>query len=106
MTPISVLIVTSTSSKKEATKIIRELLVQRLIACAQIFGPVSSLYRWESKVVRSTEYTLICKTLSVATKKVVAVVEELHSYECPVIDVIPCTTANASGRRWLKESIL
>jgi periplasmic divalent cation tolerance protein len=55
--PYNVIIVT-VSSKSEAEKIEKTLLEERLIACANILGPVHSLFWWmeKSKKCRNTSY--------------------------------------------------
>ena len=46
------------SSKEEAKKIAKNLLQERLIACANIFDNVISLYHWEGKVEEDGELSL------------------------------------------------
>jgi uncharacterized protein involved in tolerance to divalent cations len=42
--PSYITVFMTVSDEKEATKIVRNLLKERLIACANIVGPVSSLF--------------------------------------------------------------
>ena len=46
------------SSREEAEKISRVLLEERLIACANIFDPVTSLYWWKGEIRKDAEALL------------------------------------------------
>lgn len=50
------------SDKKEATKIAQSLLKEKLIACANIVGPVSSLFWWKGKIDKASEFLVIMKS--------------------------------------------
>ena len=45
-----------------ATTIARELVESRLVACANIFDGMTSLYRWEGEIKQDHETVLILKT--------------------------------------------
>lgn len=60
-----------------------------LAACANILGPVTSIYRWRGKVERAGEIVMILKT---GTARAAALTESLarnHPYETPAIVAIP-----------------
>ncbi len=86
----------------EAREIARELLRKKLIACANVF-PITSLYRWKGKKSEHAETVLLCKTTATRTKKVVAEIKKLHSYECPAIIVIDAK-ANKEFEKWVSKS--
>ena len=44
-----VLISTTLENKADAERIAELLLERKLIACAQISGPITSLYRWKER---------------------------------------------------------
>jgi len=68
------------SDEKEATKIIHSLLKDRLIACANIVGPVASLFWWKRKIDKANEFLVIMKSRKNLFKKLSERVKELHSY--------------------------
>lgn len=90
-------------SKKEAQKIAKHLLREKLIACANIF-PVESIYRWKEKIVQEKEYILIVKTTKDKYKKVKMEVEKIHSYNIPCIIKIPIE-ANKSYFEWIRNEV-
>ena len=79
----------TTSSKSEAEKIAHTLLEERLIACANVFGPVSSSFWWQGKIDNAEEYLIFMKTEENLFEKLVERVKQLHSYEVPEIIALP-----------------
>ena len=69
---------------KEAKKIARTLLKQRLIACAN-FLPMHSMYWWKGKIKENNETLLLGKSLKKHFKAIQRIVKKLHSYEMPAI---------------------
>lgn len=73
------------ADSNEATHIARELLKDRLIACANIVPAITSLYEWQGTLESSTEVLLLLKTRSALSDEVTTRVQQLHSYTCPCI---------------------
>jgi len=70
--------------KKEAKMIAKELLKQKLIACANIV-PAESIYEWEGELKEETEAILLVKTLDRWEEEARDAIRELHSYDIPAI---------------------
>ena len=94
----------TTPTKTEAKKISLYLLKAKLIACANILGPIESVYHWKGKIVDENEFVLIAKTIDKNYKKVVREVEKMHSYTIPCIVKIPIS-ANKKYFDWLMGEI-
>lgn len=76
------IILTTTSSKKEAKSIAKALLEHNLIACAQ-WSKIKSLYRFNGEICCDKEYLLRLKTTQNALESAKAMLLKLHSYEVP-----------------------
>jgi periplasmic divalent cation tolerance protein len=87
----------------EATSIGRALVNERLAACANIFSPIHSVYRWKGAVEECGEVLLVAKTRQTLVKKVVKRVKALHSYECPCIVALPITGGNPAYLAWIDD---
>ena len=96
-----VIVMVTTASKQEAEKIAQNLLNQRLIAFANIIGPVSSLFHWSGKTERSEEYLMFLKSRKDLVEKLVETVKALHSYEVPEILVLPVVGGSETYLAWL-----
>ncbi len=90
-------------SAGEAASIARDLLDDRLIACANIIDGATSLYRWEGKIADEKEAVMIAKTREDLVEKVIERVRELHSYDCPCIVALPIVSGNPAFLDWIDE---
>lgn len=104
MSPYVVVFMTA-SDKKEALKIVHLLLDERLIACANIVGPVSSLFWWEGKIDQASEFLVIMKSRKDLFKRLCERVKETHSYEVPEVLELPVTESLPSYLEWLSASL-
>ena len=100
-----VIVFMTVPDEKEATKIVRSLLQERLIACANIVGPVSSLFWWEGKIDKASEFLVIMKSRKNLFKKLSERVKELHSYEVPEVIALPVIEGLPSYLNWLGASL-
>ncbi len=96
----------TTSDKAEAQKIGRKLVEENLVACANIFDGMNSIYKWKGKVQEENECVLIVKTHYSRVKKVTRRVKEMHSYEVPAVVSFTITEdeGNQEYLEWLEET--
>ncbi len=99
-----VVILVTAKDKKEATKIAKSLLEDKLIACANIVGGVQSLFWWQGKIDSSKEVLLVLKTKKILFKKVMARVKALHSYQTPEIIALPIINGSEDYLNWINSS--
>jgi len=100
-----IIVLMTTATKKEAENIARNLLNQRLIACANIVGPVSSLFWWKEKISRENEFLVLMKTRSDIFEKLATAIKQVHSYEVPEIIAVPIAKGEQSYLEWLSGSL-
>ena len=72
----------------DASRIARELLERRLVACVNI-SPVRSLYRWEGHVCDDQEELLIMKTTTRLIHDLVDAITAIHPYTTPEVIALP-----------------
>lgn len=90
-------------SDEEARRIARCLVEERLAACANIFGPCHSIYRWEGKLEEADEVAALFKTRSGLAAALIARLAELHSYEVPAAVVWPIAQALPAYAEWVGD---
>ena len=100
-----IVVIMTTSNREEAAKIVRSLLKEKLIACANIMGPVSSLFWWEEKIDETSEFLVFMKTHKNLFQKLSEMVREIHSYEVPEILALPIIKGSPPYLDWLKASL-
>ncbi|MEM5868888.1 MAG: divalent-cation tolerance protein CutA [Candidatus Aenigmatarchaeota archaeon] len=78
------IIYSTVEKKKDAKRIAKILIKERIAACVNIFK-INSIYRWKGKSIEGEEYALIIKTKNSLVNKVMKRIKELHPYEIPCI---------------------
>jgi periplasmic divalent cation tolerance protein len=96
---------TTTASRAEARRIARTLVDRHLAACAQIVGPIESIYRWQGKVETAREWLCLIKTTRARFGELALEVEALHSYDTPEIIAVPIVAGSRRYLDWLASSV-
>jgi periplasmic divalent cation tolerance protein len=95
------LLVTTSSDDRAALERIAETLIElRLAACVQISGPITSYYRWDGALARSSEFLMTAKTHSGQFTAVEAAIRRQHNYQLPEIIATPFA-ASQDYRQWV-----
>ena len=100
-----VLVIVTTANKEEAVKIVRSLLKERLIACANILGPVSSRFWWQGKIDEAKEFMVFMKSSKNLFERLSERVREIHSYDVPEIIALPIIEGSPPYLDWLKSCL-
>lgn len=77
------------------------LLEERLIACANLIGPIESHYLWEGAVANSTETAMLCKTTAQRLNAAIRRLGSVHPYDTPAIIGWRCDAAHPATMDWL-----
>ncbi|MEM3566552.1 MAG: divalent-cation tolerance protein CutA [Candidatus Bathyarchaeia archaeon] len=100
-----IIVLVTASSKDEAEKIAKTLLEERLIACANIIGPVHSLFWWQGKIDTAQEHLILMKTRKDLFDKLSERVKALHSYQIPEIIALSIMEGLKDYLGWLDKSL-
>lgn len=92
------------SSKDAAKKLAKHLIEKKLIACANIYDGVTSIYPWEGKIAEETEVVMIVKTMEEQFEKLKTTILSEHPYTIPCITKIP-VVPNDSYAEWLRKEL-
>ena len=95
------LVYITASDAAEAISIGRDLVERRLAACANVHGPITSIYRWQDEIQQDQETVLIAKTTLDLVERVTERVVEMHSYECPCVVSVPITGGHSPFLEWI-----
>lgn len=79
------LVLVTTSSRREAMQIAQAAVDRKLAACGNVIPSVTSIFRWKGKIERSQEALLIMKTSGRRYTALQALVRSMHSYEVPEV---------------------
>jgi periplasmic divalent cation tolerance protein len=93
-------------NEESAAAIGRALVEERLAACANLVGPIRSVYRWKDNIEQATEYLLIIKTRGSLYPALEKRVKELHPYEVPEIIAVKIESGSPQYLAWIHESTM
>jgi periplasmic divalent cation tolerance protein len=101
-----IVVLVTCGSAKEAGRIARSLVEQRLAACVNILEvPVRSVYRWKGSVESAKELLLVIKSSRKQFAELERAIKKLHSYETPEIIALPIERGSREYLAWLAESL-
>ncbi len=100
-----VVVYVTCGSSREARKIARALVEQRLAACVNLVGPIRSFFRWDGKLCDDREFLLIIKSSRRAFRELRRLVEKLHSYEVAEVICLPILEGSARYLAWMDDSL-
>ena len=98
-----VVIISTYPDKKSISKIAKEFVKNKTVACVNI-SKISSIYSWKGKVEDTSEYIAIFKTTTKNKKLLKQKIKDTHPYDVPEIAEINVKSINDSYLKWLVES--
>jgi periplasmic divalent cation tolerance protein len=95
-------VVVSVDTEEHAQEIARHLVDERLAACVQVGGPITSIYRWQGEMETAREFVLVAKTREDAVPALTERIRALHPYDVPEITAVPITGGLADYLDWIR----
>lgn len=106
LAPNTAIIVTTTSDRLESLEqIAKDSVSQKLAACCQILGPITSHYTWEGKLETSTEWQCQLKTTIDVYERLETLIRKLHHYDEPEIIYVRIDGGSDSYLNWILQSV-
>jgi periplasmic divalent cation tolerance protein len=99
-------VITTTEKRQDADKIAGILVDRKLAGCAQILGPVTSIYRWKGQVETAEEWQCIIKSRHDLYGDIEKVIKSVHPYEVPEIIVVPLIAGSKDYLEWLDGTLI
>jgi periplasmic divalent cation tolerance protein len=98
-----VLVLTTAPDDRQAEAWARTLVEERLAACVNVLGPMTSFYRWKGVVERDAERQVVIKTTRERVATLRERLRELHSYELPEFVVLSVEDGSDEYLKWVVE---
>jgi periplasmic divalent cation tolerance protein len=94
---------TTTENKDDAEKLAFGLIKNKIAACVQIDGPMESVYTWQDKMEKTSEYRLTVKFINSKADEVQKWIRENHPYEIPQWIVFEAKQVSAEYLSWAES---
>ena len=95
------LVLVAAPTEKEAQKLARGLLEEKIAACVNLIPGVQSQYWWKGKIESAHEAILLIKTQKALVDTVIGYIRENHSYELPEVIALPVMEGDKEYLNWL-----
>ena len=94
-------IITTGNDRDTIEYIGKKLVEMRFAACAQIVGPMKSIYWWKGRMEEAEEWYCILKSTGNLYKKIEETILKLHPYELPEITATGIEDALPEYVQWV-----
>jgi len=98
-------VITTTENREDADRIAQRLVEDRLAACVQVLGPISSTYRWQSKVETAQEWQCWAKSRRQLYDQLEEAIRRIHPYDEPEILALPILAGSEGYLAWLGKQV-
>jgi len=95
------LVITTLPNADAAAELAKNVVGERLAACANLIPALRSIYKWQGKIQDENEVLILFKTRQVHYESLKARILELHPYEVPEVLAIPVEQGYAAYLDWL-----
>ena len=102
--PIQITTTNDDLQELELELIAQQLIDQRLAACCQIIGPITSIYRWKEKIEESTEWMCLIKTTVELYDAVETAIQAQHHYDEPEIIATKIERGSPGYLAWIADN--
>lgn len=102
-TDYGVVLVTA-GNQAEAEAIARHLVTEKLAACVGLHQ-IASVYTWEGQICAEPEWQLTIKTRCSLCDRLIARIQELHSYSVPEIIALPIVAGSVAYLAWIDQQL-
>jgi periplasmic divalent cation tolerance protein len=99
-----ILILTTMPDDDRVDAMARALVDERLAACVNVHGPMTSTYRWKGNVEREVERQVVIKTTRARLRDLETRLRTLHPYELPEFVMLEGQASQAYGA-WVNDAI-
>ena len=99
------LVYITVGNEPEAIKLAKLALQKKLVACANLYPEVKSIFEWKKELKIEKESILIFKTTEEKFKKLEDLILKNHTYETPCVLKLPITEGHKKFLDWIEETL-
>jgi periplasmic divalent cation tolerance protein len=99
------LVFSTFANADDATRVVRELVEERLIACGNLLTGARSIYRWQGEVADQPEVVVLMKTRKQDWTALLSRLHELHPYDTPECVAVRIAAGAPKYMAWLEAAL-
>jgi periplasmic divalent cation tolerance protein len=96
-----VIVISTTDNEQAARALAAGAIDAKLGACAQVVGPITSVFRWEGEVQTEQEWRVEIKTTADRVAVLTEHIKANHSYDVPEVIATPIIGGSPEYLSWL-----
>jgi periplasmic divalent cation tolerance protein len=100
-----IVVLSTCATEKEAEKLARSLVDQRLAACVNVVPRARSFYRWKGAIEAADECLLVIKSSRELFGPLCAALETEHPYDVPEVLALPVVEGETNYLNWLQTNL-
>ena len=100
-----VIVLTTMPDTTQSDELARALIDERLAACVNVHGPMTSTYRWSGTVEREPERQIVIKTTRERLPALESRLRALHPYDLPEFLVVGVERASEAYAKWVASEV-
>lgn len=97
-----VVVLTTMPDDARTDELARALVDERLAACVNVHGPMTSIYRWKGRVERDAERQIVIKTTRDRLAALETRLRAAHPYELPEFVVLAVEDGSEAYVDWVR----
>jgi len=99
------IVLTTFPKDRNPVTIAETIVKEKLAACVQVLPQMTSVYLWQGKINKDTEFLVLFKSIESKVPELMARIKELHPYDTPQIVAIRASDIDKSYQAWLTEAL-
>jgi len=101
----ALIVFTAFADEASAARVARQLVEERLVACANLLPGARSIYRWKDAVQDEREVVVLMKTRKQDWTALLSRLHELHPYDTPECIAVRIAAGAPRYMAWLDEAL-
>ncbi len=101
----ALVVFTTFATEDDAARVTRQLVEERLIACANLLSGARSIYRWQAEVKDTREVVVLMKTRKQDWTALLSRLHDLHPYDTPECVAVRIAAGAPKYMAWLEEAL-
>ena len=100
------LVYVTVKDEDEGLSIGRKVVEKRLVACANLYPKITSVFNYQNQTQTQDEAILLLKTTVQEYDELERFIIEVHSYDDPCVLKLPIEGGAADFMSWIKDAVV